>query len=73
MVIIIPKVKHSLDQLIRSMDPDDLISIINELDNDNKADVILQLPKFSVKSSFSLKTILLKVTQYFYCNGNGDC
>lgn len=54
MVIMVPKQKYQLDQLINEMTPKDLQNLIDELYEENRSNVFLEIPKFSIRSSASL-------------------
>lgn len=61
MLIIVPSDRYSLDAFIRQMSSRDLVDIIDQLDSSYKKLVHLNMPKFSIQSSFSLVNVLLKL------------
>lgn len=61
MVLILPEIRHTLDNLIRQFTTADIMNIIGQLEDPYKRLVYLKMPKFSIQSSFSLTNVLLKV------------
>lgn len=61
MIIILPTQRHQLDTILRSMQASDFSAILNNMDTAYKKLVHLSLPKFSIRSTFSLVNVLLKV------------
>lgn len=61
MVLILPEMRHSLDNLIRQFTTTDLTNIIAQLEDPYKRLVYLKMPKFSIQSSFSVTNVLLKM------------
>lgn len=61
MVLILPEIRHTLDNLIRQLTSEDIANIVAQLEDPYKRLVILKMPKFSIQSSFSLTNVLLKV------------
>lgn len=62
MIVILPVQRHYLDEFIRYMRTSDFNAILSQLDNSYKKLVHLSLPKFSIRSTFSLVNVLVKVT-----------
>lgn len=63
MILILPEVRHGLDNLIRQFTTSDIANIIGQLEEPYKRFVSLKIPRFSVQSSFSLTSVLLKVNR----------
>ena len=68
MIIIMPMVPFTLDSFISQMSADDIKDLIGRLYEPNKKIVHLKMPKFSVRSSFSLTNVLLKVNNDIFFN-----
>lgn len=61
MIIVLPIQRHYLDTILRTMNANDFSAIFTKLDNSYKKLVHLSLPKFTIRSTFSLVNVLLKV------------
>lgn len=62
MIIIVPNQRHYLDELVRSVDSNEITKILKQLDSSWKKKVFLDMPKFEVGSTFSFVNALLKVS-----------
>lgn len=61
MILVLPIKKFGLGELIRTMSLDDFETLTDSIDGYSKKNVHLRLPKFAIKSTFSLKNTLVKV------------
>lgn len=61
MLLVMPLERWGLENLMRSMSFDDFEDLTNNVGSYRKKNVHLKLPKFSIKSSFSLVNTLIKL------------
>lgn len=62
MVVLLPQQRHQLDAVLKTMTTSDFSGILNGLDESYKKLVHLSMPKFTIRSTFSLVNVLLNVS-----------